>query len=83
MGWVSTPGLVLYLDLTAVDNCKEAFELMMGVADNITNDLGGTVLDENKQLLTREGARDLLIQIRKFDTSTKNLDLFSDTAMET
>ena len=82
MGGFSTPALVLYLDLAKVSNRKEVFELMMGVADNITADLGGVVLDENKEKLTRESLRELFIQIRRYDSGTRNLDLFSRAELD-
>lgn len=77
MGGFMTQGLVLVLDVHDVVGPMAAFELMLHVTGQLSEDLGGKVLDENRELLTKERVRELCLEVNRFEKSKNNLDLFS------
>jgi cell division protein ZipA len=83
MGGFMTQGLVLVLDVHTVEEPMAAFELMLHVAGQLSEDLGGKVLDENRELLTKEMVRELCLEVNRFEKSKNNLDLFSPVSVST
>lgn len=54
IGSFSTPGLTLFLDSARVPNAKVALETMIAVAEQLADDLQGTVLNSKRQSWSTE-----------------------------
>lgn len=54
MGSFSTPGLTLFMQIPTVKNPTQVFDLMLSTANELAEDLGGQLLDEQRQPLTDE-----------------------------
>lgn len=52
MGGFSCAGLVLFFETAKVKNAKKAFEVMIDTANQLAEDLGGDILDEERELLS-------------------------------
>jgi cell division protein ZipA len=76
MGAFSSRGLVLYMQLNDQKDPIKSFDLMLETADHLIEDLQGTVLDEQRQLLTKEKMVQLRKKIRLFLEKQKTRDLF-------
>lgn len=77
MGGFSCPGLILFLDLNKVQMPKKAFEIMLETVGQLSEDLGGEVLDESRQPLSKEKAVKLSQMIRQFEQDQPTPDLFA------
>lgn len=82
MGAFKTYGLSLFMDLNKVPDPMKAFEMMLHAAGQLTDDLGGRVLNSNRELLTKEMVRDVCLKIRRVESSKVNLDLFDAAEIE-
>ena len=83
MGTFETRSLTLFMDLNNVPEPMKAFEMMLHAAGQITDDLGGRVLNSNRELLTKEMVREVCLKIRRVESSKVNLDLFDAANIET
>lgn len=54
MGSFSTTGLTLFMQIPLVKNPAQVFDLMLSTANELAEDLGGQLLDEQRQPLTDE-----------------------------
>ncbi len=79
MGGYSTTGLCFYFSLSDQKDPMEAFEAMLHTAGQLSEDLGGKVLDNSRQLLTKETVREICLRIRRHEKDMTNYDLFADT----
>lgn len=76
MGGFSTPGLSLFVELKAVTDPMQAYELMLETAMQLAEELGGVVTDERHERLTKEQVQRHKTEIRRFEQSQKMSDLF-------
>ena len=82
MAVFKTRGLSLFMDLNKVPEPMKAFEMMLHAAGQLTDDLGGRVLNANRELLTKEMVREVCLKIRRVESSKVNLDLFDTAEIE-
>ncbi|HVV69774.1 MAG TPA: cell division protein ZipA [Gammaproteobacteria bacterium] len=54
MGSFATTGLTLFMQIPTVQNPTQVFDLMLSTANELAEDLGGQLLDEQRQPLTDE-----------------------------
>ncbi len=54
MGGFSTLGLTLFMQLSALKDPMKAFEIMLNTARELVSDLGGSIFDDQRQMLTEE-----------------------------
>ena len=78
MGGFSTKGLTLFFSTNKVKEPLKVFELMLNTAAQLAEDLGGRVLDEERQLLSKAKIVEISKWIRQFEESHYTADLFSE-----
>ncbi len=66
MGEVSCQGLCLFMDLSDVRDPVIAFEKMIDTANQLADDLGGEIRDQNGQVFTIETLNTYREQVRRF-----------------
>ncbi len=76
MGSFSTPGLSLFFQADSVDDPITVYELMLQTAGQLVEDLGGHVLDENRELLTSAKVVAQRRQLREYAECQKAPELF-------
>jgi len=67
---VSTPGLLLFMQLPGPLPATEAVRMMFGVAGQLAEKLGGTVCDEKRRRFTREGYVELHRRASRFEQAS-------------
>lgn len=77
MGGFSCSGLTLFLQFSGQKDLMKSFELMLETARQLTDDLGGEVLDQQRQPLGQRWAQDWRHKIRVYEESTMTADLFA------
>ena len=70
MGDFTCSGLILFFNLGACADSMLAFNTMLETAGELTQDLGGQVLDQQYQRLTRDTALAMRAQVEQFSLST-------------
>ena len=78
MGSFSTKALTIFMDASCCDDALKVFEKMLHTAGQLCDDLGGQVLNADKQRLTKECVREICMRIRSAEQSKHNLDLFEE-----
>lgn len=75
MGGFACPGLTMFLRVSQQQNLSESFDLMLDTARQLTDDLGGDVCDENREILSNGKIADIRdrISILEADSETSNL----------
>lgn len=58
IGAFSCPGLSMFMSLSANEDPREAFELMLETGLQLAEDLGGTLCDDTRKILTEETVED-------------------------
>jgi len=81
MGAFSTPGLSLFFSVMKVDDPIAVYEFMLQTAGELVEDLGGCVLDEQRQLLTPATVMYQRRLLREYVSSQQVPDLF-ETPLE-
>jgi len=76
IGEFSCLGLSLFLNLNEHVYPSVNFELMLDTGRQLTEDLGGTLLDERQTVLTQEKVQDIREKIKSFETSQQSMELF-------
>ena len=76
MGAFSTRALTIVMDTSKHKDSLKVFEKMLHVAGQLSEDLGGRVLNSDKQVLTKEYVRDICMRINVKEKDKLNLDLF-------
>jgi len=76
MGGFSTPGLTLFCSVAKVKEPMKVYELMLSTAAQLAEDLGGRVLNDKRELLTKEHIVSTSKLIRQFEESHFTPDLF-------
>jgi len=66
MGEVSCQGLCLFMDLSGVRDPIMAFEKMIDTANQLVDDLGGEIRDQNGQIFTIDSLNTYREQVRRF-----------------
>ncbi len=79
MGGFSTMGLSLFFRADEIDDPLAVYELMLQTAGQLVEDLGGHVLDENRDLLTPATVVEQRRQLREYTESQYVPDLFEVT----
>jgi len=82
MGAFSTSALTLFFNVKDVSSPAEVLEKMLHVAGQLSDDLGGKVLDDSKELLTKEKVREIYLEVNQIEKSTNNFDLFAGTEQQ-
>lgn len=76
MGQTACKGLTLFLQFKDQNNLTRAFELMLETAKQLTEDLGGKILDYNNQRINNQIINNWRKQIQNFEESRYSYDLF-------
>lgn len=79
MGGFKTPGLAMFLRAETTTDPLHAFDTMLNTAKQLIDDLGGAVLDENRQPLEEEKISDWRNQIQQLLEKQQTPDLFEQT----
>jgi cell division protein ZipA len=77
MGEFTCQGLSLFVTLNQHVYPSVNFELMLDAARQLSEDLGGFLLDENQMLLTAEKVQQIREKIKNFETRQQTLELFA------
>lgn len=77
IGNFSCPGLSLFFVINKVKDPLQVFELMLETAGNLVEGLGGHVLDNQYQKLTRETIIAIRKQLRHHEQNSRMSDLFA------
>lgn len=76
MGTVSCKGLSLFFSASSVAEPLATLDYLLETLDQLTEDLGGSVMDENRQLFTKESMVKYRQQLRAIENSQNTVDLF-------
>ena len=76
MGSFSTRALTVVMDASRTPDPLKVFEKMLNVAGQLCEDLGGRVLNSDRELLTKEYVREICMQINSRQKGKLNMDLF-------
>lgn len=82
MGAFTCPGLSLFMIINKVKDASRAFDIMLETCDQLVEDLGGVILDENRQPLNRNKIFELRKMIRQQEENRRTADLFADNYIE-
>jgi cell division protein ZipA len=78
MGACSCSGLTIFMNLCDHKNPAQVFANMLETAQKLADDLGGKILDENRQILDRSGIEKLHNKIKNYENSLYTYDLFEN-----
>lgn len=78
MGGFSCPGLTLFLSINRVEDPLKAFDVMLETVGQLLDDLGGRVLDEQFEPLTKEKVVMVRKKIREILENEPTPDLFEE-----
>lgn len=76
MGAFSCKGLCLFFKASAVEDPLSTFDCLLETVDQLVEDIGGQVLDENRALFTKDRMVKYRQQIRAFENGKVTADLF-------
>lgn len=79
MGNYTCPGLTLFMVLKREVDPMLAFDTMLETARQLTEDLGGEIWDERRQLLNMDKAAELRAKIHRFEEAQRMPDFFGDS----
>lgn len=82
MGAFFCPGLSLFMTLNNVKDPFHAFDIMLETCNQLQEDLGGVILDEERNPLTRNKIFELRKFIREYEENKRTADLFADDLIE-
>lgn len=77
MGGFSCPGLMLFMRVSTQKDLSGAFELLLETAKQLTDDLGGEIWDDQRQLLTEEKIVAWRSKINIYEQSRQTEDMFA------
>lgn len=77
MGAFSSPALVLFMQISTQQDVLATFELMINTAQQIAEDLGGEVCDQQRQILTEEKIAEMKATIAEYEQSKDTSELFA------
>ncbi len=78
MGGFSTPALTLFLNLSKTKDTGLALDAMLDTARQITEDLGGVVFDDERQILADDKVRQWQRRVKQIEESRHTADLFAE-----
>lgn len=78
MGSFTTSGLSLFFSPDRMSDPLDTFDVMLDTIDQLVEDLSGVVLDENRQLLTKEKMVKMRQWIRSIAESKNTADMFAE-----
>ncbi|PIZ03862.1 MAG: cell division protein ZipA [Gammaproteobacteria bacterium CG_4_10_14_0_8_um_filter_38_16] len=78
MGAFSCPGLSLFFSASNVTEPLATLDCLLETLDQLVEDLGGRVLDEKRELFTKDRMIKYRQQLRAFENSKNTADLFSE-----
>jgi cell division protein ZipA len=78
MGNFTCPGLTLFMVLKREVDPMLAFDTMLETARQLTEDLGGEIWDERRQLLNMDKVAEFRAKIRRFEESQRMPDFFGE-----
>lgn len=78
MGAFSCPGLSLFFSASQVAEPLTTFDCLLETIDQLVEDLGGRVLDEKRELFTKDRMIKYRQQLRVFENSKNTADLFAE-----
>ncbi len=76
MGACSCSGLTIFMNLYDHKNPTQVFDNMHEIAQKLVDDLGGKILNENRQILDQSGIEELHNKIKNYENSLYSYDLF-------
>lgn len=76
MGAFSSTGLCFFFSASEVEEPLSAFDCLLETIDQLVDDLGGQVLDENRELFTKDRMVRYRQHIRQFESGKTTADLF-------
>lgn len=76
MGSFSCPGLSFFMQLNDKTDNLAAFEIMMDTANELVNDLGGELWDEQRKSLTMDKITEYRLRIRAYQEAKRVPDFF-------
>lgn len=76
MGSFTSPGLCLFFSVAQTGDLLATFDVMLNTIDQLVDDLGGRVLDENHEPFTKEKMILLRKKMRTVETNKNTLDMF-------
>ena len=77
MGSFSCSGLSLFFSAASVADPLATFDCLLETVDQLSEDLGGQVLDEKRELFTKEKMIQYRQKIRMFENNKTTADLFA------
>ncbi len=78
MGSFRCEGLTLFMDITKCDNPLDAFSTMLDTVGSLVDDLGGVVLDEQRNTLTKNKVVMIRKDIRALQEAQRVPDMFEE-----
>ncbi len=78
IGGFSSKGLILYMRPGDVEDPVAVFEMMLKTADQLITDLGGKVLSDKQELLTKDEVLGIHQILTRYIQDKKSLDLFTE-----
>jgi len=79
MGAFTSSGLCLFFSVNRVEDPLLTFDMMLNTVDQLSEDLGGYVLDEKHESFTKETMIRLRQKIRSIEANKTTLDMFATT----
>lgn len=76
MGGFTSSGLCLFFSIAQTGDLLATFDVMLNIIDQLVDDLGGRVLDENHESFTKEKMILLRKKIRTVEANKNTLDMF-------
>ncbi len=67
----TTKGISFFMTLPCFGEAEQNFNIMLATAQKIANDLGGNVLDDQRNMITPDRLKAYRKQVQEFDTSRK------------
>lgn len=82
MGNYTCPGLTLFMVLKREIDSMLAFDTLLETARQLTEDLGGEILDAERQVLNMDKVAEIRARIRRFEETQRMPDFFNATPLE-
>ncbi|MFT6834225.1 MAG: cell division protein ZipA [Francisellaceae bacterium] len=67
---LQAPGISIFMDIASLSNPRESFKQMLSLLYKITENLGGTLLNESRSRFTQSDVSRITASIRNFESSS-------------